>query len=113
MTQIYHNPRCSKSRETLKILEEANEEIEIIPYLETPPTKEALKNLLTLLGMDPINLIRTGESLWKEKYKGKNLSPSQLLDIMIKNPRLIERPIVVKNGKAVLGRPPESVKEIL
>lgn len=113
MTQIYHNPRCSKSRETLKILEEANEEIEIIPYLETPPTKEALKNLLTLLGMDPINLIRTGESLWKEKYKGKNLSPSQLLDIMMKNPRLIERPIVVKNGKAVLGRPPESVKEIL
>jgi arsenate reductase len=113
MTQIYHNPRCSKSRETLKILEEANEEIEIIPYLETPPTKEALKNLLTLLGMDPINLIRTGESLWKENYKGKKLSPSQLLDIMIKNPRLIERPIVVKNGKAVLGRPPESVKEIL
>jgi arsenate reductase (glutaredoxin) len=113
LTQIYHNPRCSKSRETLKLLENAKEEVEIILYLEIPPTPEQLKNLLSLLGMEPINLIRTGEKLWKEKYKGKKIAPSSLLEIMSKNPQLIERPIVVKNGKAALGRPPESVKEIL
>lgn len=113
MTQIYHNPRCSKSRETLKLLEDENEKIEVIYYLKTPPTQVELTSLLSLLGMEPIQLIRTGESLWKDKYKGKKISPSQLVDIMIKNPQLIERPIVVKNGRAALGRPPQSVKEIL
>ncbi len=113
MTKIYHNPRCRKSRETLQILENHKEAIEIVHYLDTPPTQKELSEVIKLLGITPIQLIRTNESLWKEQFKGKEYSDQELIQIMVENPKLIERPIVVKNGRAALGRPPENVKEIL
>ena len=113
MITIYHNPRCRKSREALAILEEQGEEIEIIKYLEVPPSKRELSDIISLLGINPIELVRTGESLWKENFKGKDHTDEQLISIMAENPKLIERPIVIKNKKAVIGRPPEKVREIL
>lgn len=113
MTKIYHNPRCRKSRETLEILEDHNETIEVVRYLDTPPSVPELTELIKLLGIQPLQLVRTNESIWKEQFKGKEFSDKELIQLMVENPKLIERPIVVKNGKAALGRPPESVKEIL
>lgn len=113
MTTIYHNPRCSKSREALQILEAHNEAVEIIHYLDTPPTVEELQSLLTLLHKKPKDIVRKNETLWKEKYRDKKLSGKRLLQILSKNPQLIERPIVIKKDKAIVARPPESVKEIL
>ncbi|HBY67890.1 MAG TPA: arsenate reductase (glutaredoxin) [Flavobacteriaceae bacterium] len=113
MTTIYHNPRCSKSRQTLQILEEKNEDISIIKYLEEPPTKKELKQILELLNIKPIALVRKNEQIWKDNFKGKDLSQDEVIDAMIANPKLIERPIVVKNNKATIGRPPENVLNIL
>lgn len=113
MIQIYHNPRCMKSRQTLALLEEHNQQPEIIKYLETPPSAEKLKELIAMLGIEPLELIRTNEKIWKEQFKNKSLTNARLIEIMIAHPKLIERPIVVKNGKAVLGRPPENVLKIL
>ena len=109
MSTIYHNPRCRKSRETLQLLEANGQEPEIILYLENPPTAKELTDLLDKLGMSPMDLIRKGEAVWKENYKGKTLSDKQLIDAMVNNPKLIERPIVVNGDKAALGRPPEQV----
>ncbi|MAE86536.1 MAG: arsenate reductase (glutaredoxin) [Flammeovirgaceae bacterium] len=113
MTKIYHNPRCRKSRETLQILEGKNESIEIVEYLNEPPSKDELKKILDMLGMKPEALLRKGESIYKEQFKGKQLTDEEWIDAMIQNPKLIERPIVIKNGKAALGRPPENVTAIL
>lgn len=111
--KIYHNPRCRKSRETLQLLNEKGYEPEIIEYLKVVPSKEELKNLLQLLGISAEKLLRKGEKDYKEQLKGKDLSESQIIDKMIEFPKLIERPIVVNNKKAVIGRPPENVLEIL
>ncbi len=113
MTTIYHNPRCSKSRQTLQLLEEKGEDLTIVKYLEEVPTKKELSEIIQLLGISPMELIRKGETVWKEQYKGKDLNDNQLMDAMISYPKLIERPIVLKNGKAALGRPPEAVLDIL
>ncbi|OAB78939.1 arsenate reductase (glutaredoxin) [Cochleicola gelatinilyticus] len=113
MITIYHNPRCSKSRQTLQLLEEKGETIEIVKYLETTPSKTELKNILELLDMTPIELVRKGEAIWKEEFKGKSFSDDELIEIMLENPKLIERPIVIKGTKAVIGRPPEKVLDIL
>ncbi len=113
MTTIYHNPRCRKSRETLAILEERKEEFTIIKYLETPPTEEELTEIIKLLGIPPLELVRKNETIWKDNFKGKELSDLELVKIMIENPKLIERPIVIKNNKAVIGRPPQKVIDIL
>lgn len=113
MTKIYHNPRCRKSRETLELLKSKGEEIEIISYLEEVPSKKELLELIKLLGITPLELVRKNEPIWKEHYRGKALAEGELIEAMLKYPKLIERPIVVKNGKAALGRPPESVLEIL
>ncbi|GAA4277351.1 arsenate reductase (glutaredoxin) [Aquimarina mytili] len=113
MTTIYHNPRCRKSRETLAILEEQKEEFNIIKYLETPPSEKELTEIVTLLDISPIALIRKNEAVWKENFKGKDIDDNELIKIMVENPILIERPIVIKNNKAVIGRPPEIVKDIL
>lgn len=113
MTKIYHNPRCRKSRETLAILQEQKEDIAIVEYLKTPPNKEELKELVGMLGISPEALIRKGEAEYKELFKGKNLSDDEWIAAMIAFPKLIERPIVLKNGKAALGRPPENVLSIL
>lgn len=113
MTKIFHNPRCSKSRETLKIIENKEERIEIIKYLENPPSKKELKEIISLLNIKPIELVRIQEKEWKENFKNQTLSDEEIIDAMIKFPRLIERPIVVKNDKAIIGRPPENVLKIL
>ncbi|MBQ4821928.1 arsenate reductase (glutaredoxin) [Aquimarina sp. MMG016] len=113
MVKIYHNPRCSKSRQALSILEEQNQDIHIIKYLENVPTEQELSELISLLNISPIELVRKNEAIWKEKYKSKELSDQDLIKAMVENPKLIERPIIVKNKKAVIGRPPEKVITIL
>ncbi len=113
MTTIYHNPRCRKSRETLALLDKNNEQIEIVLYMENPPTETELSGILEKLKLFPIELVRKNESVWKENFKGKQLSDAEIIEAMVKNPKLIERPVVIKNGKAALGRPPESVLNIL
>jgi len=111
---IYHNPRCSKSRSTLQLLEEKQVAPQIVKYLETPPSREQLVELLEMLGMQPRELLRKGEQAYKEMgLKDTNLSDDQLIDAMLQEPKLIERPIVVHNGKARVGRPPEAVLDIL
>lgn len=111
--KIYHNPRCSKSRQGLAILEESNNPFEVIKYLDKPFAQEELTELIKLLGIKPIDLVRKNETIWKTKFKGKNLSDSEIIKAMVNNPKLIERPIVVNKGKAVIGRPPEIIKTIL
>lgn len=111
---IYHNPRCSKSRETLALLREQGVEPESIEYLKTPPSISELKKILSLLGLKPRELMRKKETEYKIlKLDDKSLSDDQLIKAMHENPRLIERPIVLANGKAALGRPPENVLKIL
>ena len=111
---IYHNPRCSKSRATLKLIEERGLSPEIIRYLETPPSKDELRELLALLGMGPRDLLRKREKQYKALgLDDPALDDEALLEAMAAHPILIERPIVVANGRAVLGRPPENVLEIL
>ena len=111
--KIYHNPRCSKSRDSYKLLQEKNIEFETIEYLKNPITKEELTDLLSKLGIPAMELIRKGEAQYKENYKGKNLSEEQWVDAMIKFPKLMERPIVVKGDKAVIGRPIEKVIQLV
>ncbi len=114
MISIYHNPRCSKSRQTLQLLEDKGISPEIILYLETPPDKATLLELLDKLAMSPRQLLRKREAEYKENnLKDTALSDVQLVDFMVKYPKLIERPIVINGDKAALGRPPESVLEIL
>jgi arsenate reductase len=108
-TTIYHNPRCSKSRQTLALLQENKHDVKIIEYLTEIPTKDELTSLIKMLGIKPEQLVRKGEAVFKESFKGKTLSNEEWVEAMIQHPKLIERPIVVKNGKAVLGRPPENV----
>ena len=111
--KIYHNPRCRKSRETLGLIEQAGIEPEIVLYLENPPTVTELNELIRLLGISAADLVRRGEAVWKERYKGKQLSDEEIIVAMTENTKLIERPIVVKDGQAILGRPPENVEVFL
>ena len=112
--QIMHNPRCSKSRTTLQLLRDNGVEPEIILYLETPPDADVLTSILDKLDMRPRDLMRKGQQEYKEMGLGnEQLSDEQLIAAMIEAPILIERPIVLANGKARIGRPPESVLKIL
>lgn len=114
MVSIYHNPRCSKSRQTLALLEERGISPHVILYLETPPDKATLTALLKKLGMPPRQLLRSGEDAYKENHLANPaLSDAELIDAMVAFPKLIERPIVVNGNKAALGRPPENVLSIL
>ncbi|MGI2324894.1 MULTISPECIES: arsenate reductase (glutaredoxin) [unclassified Methylococcus] len=111
---IYHNPRCSKSRETLKLLQQRGIEPVIVEYLKTPPDAASLRELVRLLGISPRQLLRKGEAPYKELgLANPELDDETLLEAMASHPVLIERPIVVANGKAALGRPPENVLAIL
>ena len=113
-TTIYHNPRCSKSRQTLALLEERGISPRIVDYLKTPPSSAELKAILKKLGLRPRDLMRKGEPLYAELgLKDRDLDDDALIALMVANPILIERPIVVSGGKAAIGRPPESVLEIL
>ena len=110
---IFHNPRCSKSRNALALLEENGVEAEVVKYLETPPTKEALKEVLKMLGMSARELMRTKEEVYKSLRLNDVEDEEKLIDAMVENPKLIERPIIIKDGKAVIGRPIENVVMLL
>ena len=113
MIKIYHNPRCKKSREGLEILEKSGKKFEIVKYLENIPTKQELKEIISYLHMEPIDLVRKKETIWKEKFKSKCLSSEEIIDIMLTYPKLIERPIVVKDKKAVIGRPASTIDPLI
>lgn len=113
MIQIYHNPRCGKSRNCLAFLSENESDIEIINYLTNPPSFEQLKDLLQKLNKKPIEIIRVKESIWVENFKEKSLSDIEIIQAMVDYPILIERPIVIKDGKAIIGRIPEEVSEFI
>lgn len=110
---IYHNPRCSKSRETLALLQEKGVQPSIIEYLKTPPSASQLKAIVKQLGIKPEQLVRKGEDVYKTRYANKKLTDAQWIGAMVENPSLIERPIVVRGQRAALGRPPEKVLELL
>ncbi|AMO57128.1 arsenate reductase [Endozoicomonas montiporae] len=111
---LYHNPRCSKSRQTLALLEEKGISPNIVLYLETPPDQKTLQTLLKQLGLSARELLRKGEQEYKDNHlKNPELDDDALIKAMVQYPKLIERPIVVHNGQARIGRPPESVLEIL
>ena len=109
---IYHNPRCTKSRATLALLNERGIEPKVVEYLQTPPTAKELKAIVAKLGIKPEELVRKGEDIYKEKFAGKTLTDAQWIQALAANPILIERPIVVRGDKAVIGRPPENVEKI-
>ena len=113
MIQIYHNQRCGKSRSCLAFLDESNQDYEIIPYLTETPSFDDLKALLQKLDLEPIELVRTKEKIWIENYKGKTLSDDEIIQSMADNPILIERPIVIKDGKAIIGRDLDRVASFL
>ena len=104
MIQIYHNPRCGKSRNCLAFLEESKKEFEIIKYLEETPSYEELVSLIKKLNIQPIALVRVKEKIWIENFKNKQLSDEEIIQILASNPILIERPIVIKGEKAIIGR---------
>jgi len=110
---IYHNPKCSKSRETLALLRAHRVEPRIIEYLKTPPTAAELKSIVSKLGIRPEQLVRKGEPVYKSNYAGRSLSDAEWIEAMVKNPILIERPIVVAGRKAAIGRPPDSVLALI
>ena len=113
MIQIYHNPRCGKSRNCLAFIENTNQEFEIIPYLTDNPTFDDLTVLLKQLNIQPLQLVRIKEKIWIENYKGKTLSDDEIIKAMADHPILIERPIVIKDGKAIIGRDLEAVASFL
>ncbi|WP_075186091.1 arsenate reductase (glutaredoxin) [Teredinibacter haidensis] len=112
--RIYHNPRCSKSRQTLALIEDAGITPDIVLYLETPPSVAEIKNILNKLNISARDLLRKGEASFKEnQLSNTSLSDEQIIEFMVQYPKLIERPIVVKGDRAVLGRPPENVNALL
>ena len=113
-TTIYHNPRCSKSRAAMELLTEKGLELDVVKYLDTPPNKEAITNLLEMLGLEPRELMRKGESEYKDNNLDNDaLTRDDLIEAMVNFPKLMERPIVVKNGKAAIGRPIQNIIDIL
>lgn len=110
---IYHNPKCSKSRETLTLLRNRGVEPLIVEYLKSPPPAAQLKAIVDKLGIRPEQLVRKGEEVYKSKYAGKTLTEAQWIDAMVEDPILIERPIVIAGRRAAIGRPPESVLPLL
>ncbi|MGM5471176.1 arsenate reductase (glutaredoxin) [Flavobacteriaceae bacterium LMO-SS05] len=113
MLEIYHNSSCSKSREGLQILESSGKTFNVVKYIDEPLSFENLQHIIELLKIKPIQLIRKNEAIWKANFKDKKLSDQELIHLMIKHPKLMERPIVIHDGKAVIGRPPTKILEIL
>ncbi len=113
MVKIYHNPRCRKSREGLALVQESGKPYEEVRYLDTPLSKTELQDLLQMLDIKPVELVRKQEAIWKSEFKGKDLTDDMVLNALLKHPKLIERPIVTYQGKAVIGRPPEKIGEFL
>ena len=113
MIQIYHNPKCQKSRETLSLLKENGDDVQVIEYLKEIPSVADFKILLNKLNLKPEQILRKGEKLYKEKFSNLNMSDEEWIQIMIENPILIERPIVIRGNKALICRPPERVMELV
>lgn len=113
MIQIYHNPRCSKSRECVAHFEDTEQDIQIINYLKNPPSSEEIRELLLKLKMEPIDLVRKEEKVWKEEFSSKQLDNDDIINAMALNPILIQRPIVIVNDKAVIARPLENIKSLI
>ncbi|MDC0177163.1 arsenate reductase (glutaredoxin) [Polaribacter sp.] len=113
MIKIYHNPRCLKSRQGLEAIENSGKEFEIVKYLDQVPSEKEVSEIINLLDISPIELVRKNEKVWKENYKGKELSDEEIIKVMIENPKLIERPIVINGEKAAIGRPLENITSIL
>lgn len=113
MIRIYHNSRCSKSREGLKIVQDSGKEYQVRDYLKYPLSEKELEEILHKLDIKPIELVRKNESLWKEKFRSKVLSDNEIKRILLENPKLIERPIVESENGAVIGRPPHNIKNLL
>ena len=113
MITIWHNNRCSKSRNAVCLLEEKNISTKVFEYLKTPPTAQQIKDVLTKLGVEPEALVRKGEEIYKAEYKGKALTYDQWVEAFVKHPVLIERPIIIKGDKAVIGRPIENIDTLL
>ncbi|HBK70559.1 MAG TPA: arsenate reductase (glutaredoxin) [Flavobacteriaceae bacterium] len=111
--KIYHNNRCSKSRSGLQLLKDSGQDFEIIDYLKNPLSEKEIKELLKKLGFTPIQLVRKNEAIWKENYRGKKLTDNDIIKAMATHPKLIERPIVTKGDKAVIGRPSENINELI
>ncbi|QHS11191.1 arsenate reductase (glutaredoxin) [Sinimarinibacterium sp. NLF-5-8] len=113
--RIYHNPRCSKSRATLELLKQRGVDIPVIEYQSAPPSKDELREVITLLGVKPLDIIRSGDDLFADLglSTANGYSDEQWLDVLAANPKLLQRPIVVRNGKAAIGRPIENVMAIL
>lgn len=110
---IYHNPACSKSRETLALIKASGHEPRVVEYLKTPPSEAELAAVLRKLGMRPLQLVRRNEQIFKDKYAGRNLGDKEWIKAMIEHPILMQRPIVVRGDAAAIGRPPEDVKPLL
>jgi arsenate reductase len=110
---IWHNPRCSKSRSAVALLEEKGVDAEVMKYLDTPPSKEELVEMLKMLGISARELMRTKETIYKELNLKDENNEDKLIEAMVDNPKLIERPIVIKDGKAAIGRPIENIVELL
>ena len=115
MTELasYHNPRCSKSRAALALLEQRGLKPTIIDYLKAAPTPAELREVVRKLGVSAVELVRKNEDVYKTKYAGKTLTDAQWIDAMVKDPILIERPIVIRGARAVIGRPPEAIEQLL
>jgi arsenate reductase (glutaredoxin) len=113
MIQIFHNSRCGKSRSCLAFIEQSGKEFEVIKYLENTPTLEELTDIIEKLKITPLELVRTKEKIWIENYKNKTLSDKEIIQAMVTNPILIERPIVINGDKAVIARPFDKVETIL
>lgn len=110
---IYHNPRCSKSREGLCEIENFGADFEVIDYTRMPFTVETLTRVVGQLGIKPAELVRTGEDIYKSRYAHRKIYGKEWINIMVKHPELIQRPIIVKNGKAIIGRPKEAIEKFL
>ncbi|NOZ45773.1 MAG: arsenate reductase (glutaredoxin) [Chlorobi bacterium] len=113
MLTIYHNTRCKKSRAGLEYIQKKGLDYKIVEYLKFPLTKDELKNIIQKLNVKPFNLIRTQEAIYKSDFKGKEFTDDEWVDILIQHPKLLQRPIVVNNNKAVLGQPAEEIEKIL
>lgn len=113
MITIYHNPRCSKSRQGLALIEASGKDFEIIKYLDEPLKTEQLETIISKLKINPIDLIRKNEAIWKSDFKGKSLADKDIIKAMIVHPKLMERPIVTNGDKAAIGRPPINILNII
>lgn len=111
--KLFHNARCSKSRQGLAILQETNQNFEIVEYLKHPISEVEIKDILKKLNIEPLDLVRKNESIWKDKFKGKSMTNEQVIRAMYEYPKLIERPIFINGDKAVIGRPPEKIISII